>query len=54
MPLDWGELDLSIGPAYFTVNNAVARIGALSSDPWQDFRKSAKPLPAAKTMRMKG
>jgi bifunctional non-homologous end joining protein LigD len=48
MPLAWNELDLSIGPAYFTVGNAITRLDALASDPWEDFRKAARPLPAAK------
>ncbi len=54
MPLAWDELDLSIGPAYFTVSNAMTRIDALASDPWQDFRKAAKPLPATKSASRKG
>ncbi|HHZ09531.1 MAG TPA: DNA ligase D [Rhizobiales bacterium] len=44
MPLDWDELSPAVGPAYFTVANAVTRLANLSSDPWRDFRKAAVPL----------
>lgn len=47
MPLAWDELDPNIGPAYFTVNNAVARVVNLESDPWEGFRKAEAPLPGA-------
>jgi len=45
MPLDWSELGPAIGPAYFTVDNAPARLASLAADPWADFRAAAKPLP---------
>lgn len=47
MPLGWRELSLAIGPDYFTVANAVARIGS-TPDPWVDFWKSARPLGGAR------
>jgi bifunctional non-homologous end joining protein LigD len=45
MPLDWDELQDLDGPAAFTVASALARIGAQDRDPWEDFRKRARPLP---------
>jgi bifunctional non-homologous end joining protein LigD len=45
MPLAWEELTPDIGPAYFTVENAPARLAALKADPWADFWKAAVPLP---------
>jgi bifunctional non-homologous end joining protein LigD len=44
MPLDWSELSPAIGPAYFTVMNALPRLSALEADPWQDFWRAAAPL----------
>ncbi len=44
MPLAWDELSPAVGPAYFTVANAVARLANLTGDPWQDFRKAEAPL----------
>ena len=44
MPLAWDELSPAIGPAYFTVNNAPARLASLKADPWEDFRASEAPL----------
>ena len=38
MPLGWDELGPGIGPAYFTVRNAPARLASLAADPWADFR----------------
>ena len=46
MPLAWDELTPAIGPAYFTVANAPARIAAQRSDPWADFRAAAAVLKA--------
>jgi len=43
-PLAWDELSPEIGPAYFTVTNIPARLAALVSDPWADFRAAAAPL----------
>jgi bifunctional non-homologous end joining protein LigD len=40
MPVEWSELGGAIGPAYFTVTNAPARIAQQASDPWADFRKA--------------
>jgi bifunctional non-homologous end joining protein LigD len=45
MPLEWDELSEAIGPAYFTVLNAPQRLASLGSDPWENFRGSARPLP---------
>ena len=44
MPLGWDELNSSIGPAYFTVENAPTRLAALDADPWVDYLASARPL----------
>jgi bifunctional non-homologous end joining protein LigD len=41
MPISWDELGGAIGPNYFTVSNAPARIAQQASDPWADFRKAA-------------
>ncbi|WP_342641809.1 DNA ligase D [Rhodoligotrophos ferricapiens] len=51
MPLDWSELTPAIGPAHFTVTNTPARLSALTTDPWADFRKAAVPLEKKKTKR---
>ena len=48
MPLDWAELSPAIGPAYFTVNNALPRLAALDADPWEDFWKAAVSLAGKK------
>lgn len=47
MPLAWDELSPAVGPAYFTVENAAARLNALDTDPWAEFRSAARPLPEA-------
>ncbi|HLZ66914.1 MAG TPA: DNA ligase D [Aliidongia sp.] len=47
MPLAWDELGDGLGPAYFTVGNAPARLARLRSDPWAGFRRAAVPLPEA-------
>src|SRR5690606_16232374 len=41
MPLGWDDLGPEIGPGYFTVDNAMARLDNLDADPWADFRKAA-------------
>jgi bifunctional non-homologous end joining protein LigD len=46
MPLSWDELGDGIGPNYFTVENAPARIHGLDADPWADFRKAEAPIVA--------
>jgi bifunctional non-homologous end joining protein LigD len=57
MPIDWNEigegLGETIGPAYFTIDNAPNRLANLARDPWADFRKAAVPLPTAKRKRGK-
>jgi bifunctional non-homologous end joining protein LigD len=55
MPLHWDELGPAIGPAYFTVANAPARLAA-AADPWADFTAAAAPLadgPRTTTRRRK-
>ncbi|MBE1205909.1 DNA ligase D [Aminobacter carboxidus] len=47
MPLGWTELDSTIGPAYFTVDNTPIRLASLAADPWADFRAAAVPLKAS-------
>ncbi|ABC89433.1 putative DNA ligase protein [Rhizobium etli CFN 42] len=44
MPLEWSELTIEVGPAYFTVDNAPTRLDALPRDPWDGFFAAAKPL----------
>ena len=48
MPLDWSELSPAVGPSYFTVMNAPARLAALDADPWEDFWGAAVPLASGK------
>lgn len=45
MPVGWDELTDEIGPAYFTLDNAAARLRTLAKDPWADFAAQARPLP---------
>ncbi|HEY1862803.1 MAG TPA: DNA ligase D [Roseiarcus sp.] len=45
MPLAWEELSPEIGPAYFTIRNAPARLSSVA-DPWADFRSAAAPIEA--------
>lgn len=45
MPLGWDELSPAVTSSHFTVDNAMARLDNLASDPWQDFRKRAVALP---------
>lgn len=45
MPLEWEELSAVSGPADFTVLNARQRLASLKTDPWENYRKSAKLLP---------
>ena len=54
MPLGWDELGPAIGPAYFTVANAPARLAALPRDPWEGFRAAAAPIEITKPKRSKG
>jgi bifunctional non-homologous end joining protein LigD len=49
MPIAWDELNGSIGPATFTVENAGARLAHLKRDPWANFRKMEAPLPMPKS-----
>ena len=48
MPLGWDEIGSVSGAAYFTVGNAVTRLARLRTDPWEEFRRAAVPLPASK------
>ena len=50
MPLAWDELSEAIGPAYFTVMNAPARISSLANNPWDGFRAAAQPIRQKKKM----
>ena len=43
MPLAWQELAPEIGPAYFTIRNAPARLSSVV-DPWADFAAAAAPI----------
>ena len=54
MPLAWEELGPAIGPAYFTVANAPARLAALKRDPWDGFRAAAAPIEPVKPRRRAG
>jgi bifunctional non-homologous end joining protein LigD len=51
MPLAWSELGPQIGPAYFTIANAPARLAAAKRDPWADFKAAAAPIEAPGTAR---
>jgi bifunctional non-homologous end joining protein LigD len=51
MPLAWDELNSKIGPAHFTISNALARLSRLRSDPWASFRKMEAPLPVQKSSK---
>ena len=51
MPLAWDELNVGIGPAYFTVMNTPTRLAALKKDPWDGFRQAAAPVETAKRRR---
>lgn len=53
-PITWEELEPGIGPAYFTVSNLPARLAAMRTDPWEDFRAAAVPLVGGKKRRGKG
>ncbi|KEQ07688.1 DNA ligase D [Pseudorhizobium pelagicum] len=53
MPIAWEELTDAIGPAYFTVNNAPARLERQASDPWEDFRKAEAELNVAARSKRK-
>ena len=54
MPLSWEELGPEIGPAHFTIGNALARLSGLEKDPWADFRAAAAVVPAPKGVKRKG
>ena len=47
MPLSWEELGPDIGPAHFTIGNAIARLTGSFADPWGDFRKAEAVLKPA-------
>jgi bifunctional non-homologous end joining protein LigD len=53
MPLSWEELGPEIGPAHFTIGNAIARLSGLAQDPWADFRAAEAVLPPASTAKRK-
>ncbi|NEX45907.1 DNA ligase D [Pseudotabrizicola algicola] len=43
-PLAWEELGPEVGPTRFTLANLPARLAAMEQDPWEGFRKAARPL----------
>lgn len=51
MPLSWEELGARIGPAHFTIGNAIARLSGSNAgswvDPWADFRRAEAVLKPA-------
>ena len=51
MPLAWDELGPEVGPAYYTVENAPARLASLGQDPWRDFRAAAAPIDPRSPLR---
>ncbi|MBC7313786.1 MAG: DNA ligase D, partial [Rhizobium sp.] len=53
MPLSWEELGPDIGPAHFTIGNAIARLTGSFADPWGDFRKAEAVLKPASGSRRK-
>lgn len=53
MPLSWEELGPDIGPAHFTIGNAIARLSGSFADPWGDFRKAEAVLKPASGPRRK-
>jgi bifunctional non-homologous end joining protein LigD len=44
MPLTWKELTPAIGPAQYTIRNALARLNALKRDPWADLESVRQGL----------
>ncbi|WP_323008568.1 DNA ligase D [Paracoccus sp. (in: a-proteobacteria)] len=52
-PLRWDELDASIGPAWFTVQNMPTRLATLTNDPWDGFHAAAVPLETPRKGRKK-
>ncbi|TAL81208.1 MAG: DNA ligase D, partial [Beijerinckiaceae bacterium] len=52
MPLAWEELGPEIGPAYFTIGNAEARMSRLDAGPWEDFSRAAVPLPQVRKPKL--
>ena len=42
MPLDWDELSPKLRPDHFTVRNAMKRLDALRSDPWEKLGRAWK------------
>ncbi len=47
MPMASEELSEAIGPAYFTIDNATARLAHQADDPWRMFRREERPLPGS-------
>ena len=54
MPLSWEELGPEIGPAHFTIVNALARLSGLEKDPWADFRAAEAVVAPPKAVKRKG
>lgn len=53
MPLAWDDLSRDIGPASFSVANALTRLTQLTRDPWDDFYRAAVPLAGPAAARSK-
>ncbi len=53
MPIDWSELNDAIGPAHFTIANTPARMSAIETIPWAQFREQAAPLRQSASRRKK-
>jgi bifunctional non-homologous end joining protein LigD len=51
MPVQWEELESISSAAYFTVATGPTRLASLESDPWTEFLRVARPLPASGKVR---
>ena len=50
LPLVWAELSIAIGPAHFTVTNALP-LAALDTDPWENFQRGGCTADRGKRLR---
>src|SRR6185369_11571695 len=46
MPLTWKELGPHVGPAQYTIRNALARLASLKKDPWDGMAAVRQGLAA--------
>lgn len=46
VPISWDELNETLTPNRYTMENLNRRLGALSDDPWKEFDKARRPLTA--------